>query len=424
MQKIKVKCKGSINLPFDDLHILQDTEDFILKELSKDAFEGLKKSIEKRGFLFPFFVWRCEEESKWYYTDGTQRDKVLAWMRDRPEKYQLPEKFPCAEIEAANKREAAEAILTQSSRYGKITDEGLYGFVHEFEIDPDTLPEYGIPEFSMEDFRDAWFGDEQADLEEADNIPDAPEKVIIKQGDLIELGSHRLLCGDSTDKSQVEYLMGGMKAFAVLTDPPYGINQDGVPNDEAEIFETLINKAVPALPIQDGVIIAFQSTRRFPVWLDAIRQNGHTFERMLWLYKEAQCTFPWRGWILTSESILVSSTGKSNWNEIKPYSHDCYKLSEISHELSDEIGWHGAVKPQTVIRDLMQRISLENQIIFDGFGGSGTTLIAAEATKRHCMMCEISELYCHTIIDRYLEYTDQTDITINGKKVNWQEYQK
>ncbi len=212
--------------------------------------------------------------------------------------------------------------------------------------------------------------------------------------------THRLLCGDSTDKGDVERVMGGERADAVLTDPPYGIGQPGVPHDSHEENEALITSVVAQLPVQDSVIVAFQSTRTFPTWLDAIRKAGYRFERILSLYKEAQCTYPWRGWILTSESILVSSVGEPKWQDVKPYVHDTYKVSEVSHELSEELGWHGSVKPLTVVCDICKRICGENHSVYDPFLGSGTTLVACENLGRRGFGLEISPAYCGVILER------------------------
>jgi DNA modification methylase len=195
--------------------------------------------------------------------------------------------------------------------------------------------------------------------------------------------------------------MDGEKANAILTDPPYGINQDGVTNDEPAKLQGIVQGAIHNFPLSAGVVVAFQSTRTFPLWLDEIRSAGFHFERMLWLYKEAQCTFPWRGWILTSESILVAVKGEARWNEVNPYSHDCYKVSEVGGEISNEIGWHGSVKPLKVIADIASRITHKGDLIYDPFGGSGTTLIACERTHRKCRMIEIEPKYVNVILSRY-----------------------
>lgn len=141
---IQIKCKGTHNVKLDDLVILQETENFCLKELTEKNFNRLKTSLKKYGFLFPFFGWFSEEEKKWYVTDGTQRLKVLLKMTEAGEK--LPENFPLIQIFADNKKEAARAILLQSSRYGKITQEGFDGFIDSFDLSSDWLECVEFPE--------------------------------------------------------------------------------------------------------------------------------------------------------------------------------------------------------------------------------------------------------------------------------------
>jgi len=131
---------------------------------------------------------------------------------------------------------------------------------------------------------------------------------------------------------------------------------------------------------------------------------------MLWLHKDAQCTYPWRGWILTSESILVSSVGKPQWQDVRPYVHDCYRIAEVSHELKDTEGWHGSVKPLKVVADLMQRIAALGACIFDPFLGSGTTMIAAEQLKRRCFGIEIEPRYVDVCCRRYMNQAGNSPV--------------
>jgi hypothetical protein len=162
--EIKINCKGTHYFSLDELNILQDTDTFELKDLSSTNFNKLKARIESKGFWFPFFIWYSKKEKKWYYTDGTQRYKVLDWMRES-KRYKLPDKFPCVEIFAKNKTEAAEAILTQSTNYGVITDEGLFGFINEYNLDFDPLKvELELSDINMEQFESDYFTD-SSDIE-------------------------------------------------------------------------------------------------------------------------------------------------------------------------------------------------------------------------------------------------------------------
>jgi DNA modification methylase len=222
----------------------------------------------------------------------------------------------------------------------------------------------------------------------------------VETGQLWQLGEHRLICGDCTDKAVVDRVMQGELAGAVVTDPPYGINREGIENDDPEGLAELFDGCLEVMPIENAVIIAFQSPRLFPVWLDAVREHEHKFERMLWMYKSNDETRPWRGWIMTSEAILVSSIGKGEWIEVKPYNHDCYKIEWGKDEIPT--GIHASVKPMAVIEDLTKRIG---GIVYDPFLGSGTTLIACERLGRKCRAIEISPAYCAVTIQRWVDMT-------------------
>jgi len=135
-----------------------------------------------------------------------------------------------------------------------------------------------------------------------------------------------------------------------------------------------------------------------------MRNNGWFFERMLWLYKTAQCVYPWRGWLLQSEAILIFSKGKPSWVDKKPYAHDCYQLRQVANNLPEDCGWHGSVKPMTVVQDILARIG---GLCFDPFLGSGSTLIACERLGRVCYGMEIVPHYCDVIVKRWEDYTGQ-----------------
>ena len=250
---------------------------------------------------------------------------------------------PYIQVELTEAEEAQALLsLDPMAAMAGVDTEKMEELFRQIETDSEDLLEFLD---GLADDHGLEFGDngEQADDPgaEIDRAEELREKWDVKTGGLWKLGQHRLICGDCTDAGVVERVMDGEKAGAVVTDPPYGTNQKGVPGDEPENHVELLNKSVSCLPIENGVVIAFQSPRLFIHWLDAIQKNGYVFERMLWMYKEAQMTFPWRGWLLKSEAILISSVGKPLWNDVHPYSHDVYKMSELSNELPENSGWHG-----------------------------------------------------------------------------------
>ena len=229
----------------------------------------------------------------------------------------------------------------------------------------------------------------------------------VELGQLWQLGEHRLICGDCTDKAVVDRVMGGEKAGAVVTDPPYGINREGIENDNPKGLQKLFENCLSVMPIENAVIIAFQSPRLFPVWLDAVRNNKQKFERALWFYDETDVTFPWRGWLMTSQIAIVSSTGNPKWSEGE-YHHDCYIVKTAGKQYNT--GGHTTAKPLDIVENLVLHTTSD---IYEPFSGSGTTLIACERLNRKCRAVEISPAYCAVAIQRWVDMTGQEPVLLD-----------
>lgn len=208
-KKIKISCKTEARLPIGVLEDFQGD----LKTIEPESLENLKNSILKYGFSFPIFVW----ENK--ILDGHQR---LEAVKSLGEKGIMPDEdmLPVVWIEAKNEKEAAEKLLLINSRYAKIDQSGFDLFVENFDLDIADLSDMlDIPEvdFSFED--ESFEGNT-----DPDDIPEVEETPVTKMGDIWLLGSHRLMCGDSTKIEDVERLMDGQKADMVFCDPPYGVS--------------------------------------------------------------------------------------------------------------------------------------------------------------------------------------------------------
>ena len=116
----------------------------------------------------------------------------------------------------------------------------------------------------------------------------------------------------------------------------------------------------------------------------------------------------WNGWMMTSQAILLFTKGKVAYRKISPAQQDVYTIT--SADLTEGKVRHPTVKPINNICDLMKHF--EAEIIFDGFLGSGSTLIACEKLNRKCYGMEISEIYCQVIIDRYEKFTNKKVIKL------------
>jgi len=142
---IKITCQAADLLNINDLVEFQGE----LKSLHKNKAAKLRKSIEKYGFTFPFFVWKSPDGQN-KINDGHQRKRVIKMMLD--EGYSIEGgKFPVAYIDAKNEKEAKEKILLAASMYGEIDDSGLQLFVEEANLEITELRDIvDIPYIDLE----------------------------------------------------------------------------------------------------------------------------------------------------------------------------------------------------------------------------------------------------------------------------------
>lgn len=146
MEKVvEIKCSTGTALDIENIHPFQGD----LKKLSKVNEDRLKKKILELGFSEPMSVW--EHEGKNYILNGHQRLSVLRAMRKSG--YTVPE-IPVAMVEAKDIKEAKKKVLSLTSQFGEITEEGLFNFMNDSEIDFKDLDGFRLPEINLEKFAD------------------------------------------------------------------------------------------------------------------------------------------------------------------------------------------------------------------------------------------------------------------------------
>jgi len=152
---IKNKILKTELVNWQELSFLQNNN---FKELKKDDWQKLRNSIIKNNFVQVFNVWQDGE--KLYCLDGYHRIKVLNELKK--EGYNIPEKLPANFIDCKDKKEASKLVLTYSSVYAKITDDGLYEFISNNELDFDDLKiDVNIPEIDLDYFEKGYFDKEK-----------------------------------------------------------------------------------------------------------------------------------------------------------------------------------------------------------------------------------------------------------------------
>ncbi len=201
-----------------------------------------------------------------------------------------------------------------------------------------------------------------------------------------------IICGDALEVLPMlpEAYFGG-----IVTDPPYGMAKDfGNESDSINNAVSLVKSVMPELfrvLRVGGMAFVFGSPRLIHKTINAGEAAGFVFQRILWMYKPNDCTFPWRGWLLTSEAIAVFSRGQPDRWQGEQYCHDCYHFNHSGGELPGS-EQHPSVKPLDIVRDIVRKCP--DGPILDCFVGSGTTLIAARQEGREFVGIEIEEDYC------------------------------
>ena len=223
----------------------------------------------------------------------------------------------------------------------------------------------------------------------------------MKYGEIVQLGRHRLMCGDATKSEDVYALVAGERVNLVLTDPPYGIKivnpKTGQIGGKSKRYPPVIGDADP-----DMFIESYQILRRVAPYM--IIWGGQNFTRVL----PPSCG--WLFWDKEKDSDkLTFGDGELAWSNvstrIRKYSFKSNGfITAGDKSLNQRV--HPTQKPVELHARILEDFSQPEDIILDCFGGSGTTLIACEITGRRCLMMELSPDYCDVIINRYKTLTE------------------
>ena len=244
-----------------------------------------------------------------------------------------------------------------------------------------------------------------------DDIPASPEKPISRAGDLWLLGDHRLLCGDATNRSDLECLMDGDRADLIFTDPPYNVGYEGHTEQRLTIqgdsmsreqFVSFLGatfagyRSIVAKHASLYVCHASLWQREFQ---DAIEQAGFEVRcQLIW----AKNTFAWGfgRYKFQHEPIFYAHVaGVSDlWFGNKSQS----TLWQENKPAANRV--HPTAKPVELVERALINSSQSGAIVSDLFGGSGSTLIACERKGRRARVMEIDPVYCDVIVRRWEQY--------------------
>jgi DNA modification methylase len=286
---------------------------------------------------------------------------------------------------------------------------------------------------------------------EEDAVPATPAKPATFPGELIQLGKHRVICGDSTDPFVIEKLFAGAKADAVFTDPPYNVNYEGgagkIKNDDMEDgnFRTFLLRAHSVMfrVLKDGaaVYVCHADTEGLN-FRGAFKEAGFKLAGCLIWCKDSlvlgRSDYQWQhepilyGWKPTgshrwygdrksttiSEFMLegpLTQVGPNlyrlrlgdQWFQIKGEKLAIEELEtsvvKIAKPKKNEE--HPTMKPVALIDKMLRNSTKKKDLVFDPFGGSGSTLISCEKLGRTAYLCELEPKFCDVIALRWEQAT-------------------
>lgn len=318
--------------------------------------------------------------------------------------------------------------------------------------------------FDEQELRELGFSDLELGLldfndpkeEDDDVVPELPEnEPVSKLGDLYELpGGHRILCGDSTSKEDVERLMAGANADMVFTDPPYNVNYSGrgvetsnkILNDkmskcEFDIFLDEVFKRYAEVSKETAPWYVFHSSSTQHQFQRAIEESGWNVKNQI-IWNKPNASMGWGDYRYKHEPMFYCGReGVNFYGDRKGTT-----VWDFHSEIDDLVKWaktiqsadkngkttiwtmkrepvgdyvHPTQKPVELIEYAIRNSSKPGDIVLDLFMGSGATLIASGKKGRIAYGMELDPKYVDVIIGRYCNYTMNDKIKKNGEEITW-----
>lgn len=375
----------------------------------KDQIERLAKLIDNHGMRHPVIVSTLSGEV--VAGNGRLDALKLLGVKEVPVDYQ---DFENADLEYA--------FSVSDNAIAEWAELDLSMINAELEnIGPLDIELLGLKDFEIEVA-------DKVGLVDEDSVPENVE-TRCKPGDLWKLGNHRLLCGDSTNITDVERLMNGEKADMVFTSPPYGVGLDyNTYNDSfsntkqvvKDVFICVSGFVDGYICLNWGDIVSAKGINNtsFPSqfsWLpyydEILKTLGFfLYAQRIWVKPHARCSGIWSA---------SSNRPVSDWEYLFTWSNGGQKrksrgngshfgvIDSSKNKQSDTLEKHPGAFPLIIPEKMILIHSDSGESILDPFGGSGTTLIASEKLNRRSNTMELDPKYCDVILKRWEEYTGQ-----------------
>lgn len=288
--------------------------------------------------------------------------------------------------------EAAKAYALADNRTNDLSDfdeDKLKEELADFEAKGWDLEDLG---WDSEDLKDIIDQNPVEGLTDEDEVPETKQNEFnVQLGDIWQLGSHRLMCGDSTDKATVEKLMNGEKADMVFTDPPYGMSA-------VEKSSVLSKRYKPILGDSNTDVVKKSCVYLLSLNIPTILWGANYYSSCL---PDASC------WIVWDKNNGGSDQTDCElaWTNFKGVVRKFTQASEKTNRV------HPTQKPINLMEFVFNKYEA-GKIIIDLFLGSGSTMIACEKTGRKCYGMELDPHYCSVIIKRWQDFTGKQAVKL------------
>lgn len=407
------------------------------RSITDSKLTALKKAVSKFGDLGGF-VYNVKTKQ---LVGGHQRAKLFPKSEIQiTKKFEKPtrtgtiaegyvriqgERFKYREVAWDSMTEKAAAIAANANA-GEWNEELLGGWLSElsksnFDLNLIMLDAEEREPFLLSDnSKEVNFEAKAAPGE--DEIPAPPKRVFTVPGDIIQLGPHRLMCADSTNEKNVRKLLNGADVDLVFTDPPYlqeangggwiggrkKVHVDLADEDlcsfEPEKFLNLITRLDPAS------FYCFGSKSLIIPYLEYFTKAGRLWD-LLVMAKTNPLPSKSKHWLPDIEWLFFSRKKKSYFNDGLDF-QNYFRCREITIKPREH--GHPTEKQVGFIEPYLQISCPNGGVVLDLFGGSGTTMIAAEKLSRRCYMLEQSPAYCDVIVTRWEKFTGKKAKRKNG----------
>ncbi|WP_099870641.1 site-specific DNA-methyltransferase [Streptococcus suis] len=354
-----------------------------LKKGDKE-YEKIKQSLLKFGYVDPIIV-----NKDFTVIGGHQRLTVLKDLDYETAK--------CVIVDLSKEDEKALNIALNKIT-GQWDDQLLADLLLDLQESDFNLDLTGFEPPEIDDIlsnvHDKDLSDDDFDVDEELKKP-----TFSKRGDIRQLGKHRVICGDSTKAETYEQLLGDKKANLVVTDPPYNV-------DVEETAGKILNDNMPDADTEGlNFRKAFKEAGFYLSGCCIWKKNSLVLGRSPYQWQHEPCLFGWK------------PKGKHQWfsdrKQTTIWEYDRPKSSKD----------HPTMKPIPLMAYPIQNSSMRGTIVLDPFLGSGSTLMAADQTGRVCYGIELDEKFVDVIVKRYMEATDNTDVTVvrEGQSISYEE---